>query len=630
MEKTVHSFETMVCISTILDKWFGLPTARDCSDGEFYSKKLSTTNTSGYNNGRYTFGSLHHNKAVYGDSALVTLLGEESDAEDMHLVEKIENGVYAIESKSVDDYGWKYTFANGVGNRVSARVFFDSLYTIHIKATCHCEGDPTICLSLSNAIEDSILSDILEFLPELDIALIREVMKRSGLSGLHPRIAIERMIAFGSYRTRLLLDILKHSDERIRIIVNRLSINCRRDRCEKCGRCNGRLYTLADDALVLSKGRCKVVGEDAQPAWENESHLPLDAMEYASCDMFRVINKDFQRLDVPYLPYLPDIGNKKEVYFPERTERPKAVYEDDNEGMAYDPEGFDPTIDSVGTNSYTKAMLSIILSRKLDSEDTYFISSYAETHFYQTSLLPLIGLAFDPSGPQRLSDRKMSCGEAITYVTDSEKIYAKLKDGGYPVKSCITERCKTWKHALNICDRNHAIFNDIDWENFPNMEPMKCDIKLPRWMERLRIKSKEAMVAIGKNMHNCLRAQTESPNLFFHWHNCALELSYGKYPHVVQCYDKFNHTTPDSTKMKEVFTKYVRRHINLFLKSDRIEPDKTTRNVRNALGNIQLNEGEYDIETCKVYEGRKRTYNEFQINIYLVKKKINLRTFFAA
>ena len=629
MEKTVYSFETMVCISAILDKWFGLPPARDCYDGEFYSKKLSTTNTSGYNNGRYTFGSLHHNKAVYGDSALVTLLGEESDAEDMHLVEKIENGVYAIESKSVDDYGWKYTFANGVGNRVSARVFFDSLYTIHIKATCPCDGDPTICLSLSHAIEESILSDILEFLPELDIALIREVMKRSGLSGRHPRIAIERMIAFGAYRTRLLLDILKHSDERIRIIVKRLSINCRRDRCDKCGRCNGKLYTLADDALLLSKGRYKV-GEDAPPAWENESPLPLDAMEYASCEMFSVINKDFQRLDVPDIPYLPDIGNKKEVYFPERTERPKADYEDDNEYRAYDPDGFDPTIDSVGTNSYTKAMLSIILSRTLDNEDTYCISESAETQFYQTSLLPLIGLAFDPRGHQMLSDRKMSCGEAITYVTDSEKIYAKLKDGGYPVKSCINERCKTWKHALRICDRNHTIFNDIDWENFPNREPMKCDIKLPRWMERLRIKSKEAMVAIGENMHNCLRAQTESNNLFFHWHNCALELACGKNPHVVQCYDKFNHTTPDSTKMKDVFTKYVRRHINLFRKSGRIELYHQMRNVRQALGNIHFNEVEYDMKTCKVYEGQKRSNNEFQINIYLVKKKINLRTIFAA
>ena len=628
MEKTVYSFETMVCISAILDKWFGLQTARDYYDGECYTKKLSTTNTSGYNNDRYTFGSLPHNTAVYGDCNLVTLLGEESDAKDMHLVEKIENGVYAIESKSADEYGWKYTFANGVGNKVSARVFFDSLYTIHIKATCPCDGDPTICLSLSHAIEDSILSDILEFLPELDIALIREVMKRSGLSGRHPRIAIERMIAFGAYRTRLLLDILKHSDERIRIIVKRLSINCRRDRCEKCGRCNGKLYTFADDALLLSKGRYKV-GEDSPPAWENESHLPLDVMEYASCEMFRVINKDFQRLDVPDQPYLPDIGNKKEVYFPERTERPEAGYEDDNEDRAYDPDGFDPTIDSGGTNSYTKAMLNIILSRTVDDGDTDFISEYVETRFYQTSLLPLIGLAFDPRGPKRLSDRKMSCGEAITYVTDSEKIYEKLKDGGYPVKSCIKERCKTWKHAFSICDRNHAIFNDIDWENFPNMEPMKCEIKLPRWMERLRIKSKEAMVAIGENMHNCLRARTESSNLFFHWHNCALELAYGKNPHVVQCYDKFNHTTPDSTKMKDVFTKYVRRHINLFL-TYRIEHDEKTRYVRNALGHVQFNEGENEREMCKCVEAPKRPKSNFQINIYLVKKKINLRTFFAA
>ena len=616
----------MVCVSAILDKWFGLPSARDCSDGEFYQKQFYTTNTSGYNNGRYTFGSLHSNTAVYGDCNLVTLLGEESDAEAMHLVEKIENGVYAIESKSVDDYGWKYTFANGVGNRVSARVFFDSLYTIHIKATFPCDVDPTICLSLSHAIEESILSDILEFLPELDIALIREVVKRSWISGRLPTIAIERMIAFGAYRTRLLLDILKHSDERIKIIVKRLSINCSRDRCDKCGRCNGKLHMLADAALLLSTGRYKV-GEDAPPAWENESHLPLDVMEYASCEMFRVINKDFPRFDVPGLPYVPDIGNKKEVYFPERTERPKADYEDDNERTEFDPDGFYPTINSGGTNSYTKAMLNIILLRTVDTEDIYSISSYTETQFYHTRLLPLIGLAFDPRGPQRLSDRQMSCEEAITYVTDSEKIYEKLKDGGYPVKSCIHERCKTWKHALSICDRNHAIFNDIDWENVPNMEPTKCEIKLPRWMERLRIKSKEAMVAIGENMHNCLRTKTESNKLFFHWHNCALELSYGSNPHVVQCYDKFNHTTSDSTKMNNVFTKYVRRHINMFLKPDRIAPYE---NPRIACGHLQINAGEYEIDPCKCKNVPTRPNNEFQINIYLVKKKINLRTFFAA
>lgn len=570
METPLYTSETMVCVSAILDKWFGLPPARDCSDGEFYSNQRSTTNPSSYNNGRYTFGTRHYwsNPAVYGDSN--PLFAEESDNEDMHLVEKIENRVYDIESKSVDDYGWKYTFANGGVNRVSARVFFDSLYTIHIKATCPCDGYPTICLSLSHAIEDSILADILEFLPELDIALIREVVKRSGLRGLPPRIAIERMIAFGAYRTRLLLDILKHSDERIKIIVKRLSINCRRDRCDKCGRCNGKLHMLADDALLLSKGRYKV-GEDASTAWENESHLPLDVMEYASCEMFRVINKDFPRFDVPYLPYLPDIGNKTEVHFPERTERPKADSEDYNERTEFDPDGFNPAIDYVGPNSYTKAMLSIILLRTVNTEDTYAISSYPETQFYHTQLLPLIALAFDPRGPQRLSDRHMSCGEAITYVTDSEKIYEKLKDIGYPVKSCINERCKTWKHALSICDKNHAIFNDIDWENLPNMESTKCGIKLPCWMERLRIKSKEAMVAIGENMHNCLRIKTESNNLFFHWHNCALELSYGSNPHVVQCYDKFNHTTSDSTKMKNVFTKYVRRHINMFLKQELVK-----------------------------------------------------------
>jgi len=145
---------------------------------------------------------------------------------------------------------------------------------------------------------------------------------------------------------------------------------------------------------------------------------------------------------------------------------------------------------------------------------------------------------------------------------------------------------------------------------------------LPRGMERLRIKSKEAMVAIGENMHNCLRARTESNNLFFHWHNCALELSYGKNPHVVQCYDKFNHTTPDSTKMKDVFTKYVRRHINLFL-TYRIEHDEKTRYVH-------VNEGENEHEMCKCVEAPKRPKSNFQINIYLVKKKINLRTFFAA
>lgn len=626
MGKTAYSSETMVCISGILDTLlFGVQSTRDYFNHEYHEKKLSTTNISGYITGRYTFGSLHDNMGAYGDCSLVTLLGEESDAKDMHLLEKIENGVYSIESKSVDNYGWKYTFVNGVGNRVSARVFFDSLRTIHIKATCDCDDDPTICLSLSHAMEENILSDILEFLPELDIALMREVIYRSGLN--NPRIAIERMIAFGAYRTRLLMDILKHSDERIKILGERLSINCRRDKCDKCGRCNGKLHMLADDALVLSMGQRKV-DEDAQPSWANESHLPLDVMEYASCEMFSFINKDFPRFCVPGLPYLPDIGNKKEVYFPERTDSPMGYLEDDNDRTEYYLDRLTPPLDSDGDNTYTKTMLRYILLNggTDDTDDATTISNYTETQFYHTRLLPLIGLAFDPRGPQRLHDRHMSCSDALTYVIDSEKIYEKLKDGGYPVKSCINERCKTWKHALSICDKNHAIFNDIDWVDFKNGEPMKCEIKLPRWMERLRIKSKEAMVAIGENMHNCLRNKTESSNLFFHWHNCALELSYGANPHVVQCYDKFNRITPDSTKMKNVFTKYVQRHINLFLKPDGIASDENKNVVLNAIDNHR---GEY-VAKCKYKVPPEHQKNEFQINIYLVKKKINLRTFFAA
>lgn len=628
MEKTAYSSETMVCVSGILDKLLILQSERDYFDNECYEKRLSTTNISGYITGRYTFGSLHDNMGAYGDCNLVTLLGEESDAKDMHLVEKIENGVYSIESKSVDNYGWKYTFVNGVGNRVSARVFFDSLRTIHIKTTCDCDDDPTICLSISHAMEENILSDILEFLPELDIALMREVIYRSGLND--PRIAIERMIAFGAYRTRLLMDILKHSDERIKILGERLSINCRRDRCDKCGRCNGKLHMLADDALVLSMGR-DTVNEDAQTSWANESHLPLDVMEYASCEMFRFINKDFQRFYVTGLPYLPDIGNKKEVDFPERTDSPMAYLENDEDLAEYDLnrvnvlDRLTPPLDSDGDNTYTKTMLRyILLNGGTDDTEDATISNYMGTQFYNTRLLPLIGLAFDPRGPQRLHDRHMSCGDAFTYVIDSEKIYEKLKDGGYPVKSCINERCKTWKHALSICDKNHSIFNDIDWVNFHNGEPMKCEIKLPRWMERLRIKSKEAMVAIGETMHNCLRNKTESNNLFFHWHNCALELSYGATPHVVQCYDKFNRITPDSTKMKTVFTKYVRRHINMFLNPDINTSDKKPRAVA-----FNLNRDEY-FGRCKYKVAPEHQKNEFQINIYLVKKKINLRTFFAA
>ena len=99
----------------------------------------------------------------------------------MHLVEKIENGVYSIEKKTVDDYGWEYMFKNGVGHRVTARVFFDDLTNVHLSASVQCDGEPVIYLSLSRPMENKILEDIFDFLPELDIALIREVVPRCGL-----------------------------------------------------------------------------------------------------------------------------------------------------------------------------------------------------------------------------------------------------------------------------------------------------------------------------------------------------------------------------------------------------------------------------------------------------------------
>ena len=623
-------------------------------DAYAYTATNKTKHISDYNDGQYTFGSAHGIKGSHGDRLLVNLLGERSDIETMHLVEKIENGVYSIEKKTVDDYGWEYMFKNGVGHRVTARVFFDDLTNVHLSASVQCDGEPVIYLSLSRPMENKILEDIFDFLPELDIALIREVLHRSGFSNSSPTMAVERMIAFGSYRTRLLMDILKHSDERIKIIVERLSIDCRLDRCEKCGRCKGELRTIAEDAHVLSKHAPD--GVNVEP-WNKTFHLPIDVMEYAACDMFRFINKKFQKFNVGLIPYLPDLGNKDEVYFRNTNRRKGEPLGDDAHGVmaVYDidenvdhEEDYELTsYDVHQSGSYTREMLANILST---SDSEIYVSDTMSTHYYNTNYLALIGLAFDPRGPQRLSERKFNCYEAMTYLKESEKIYAKLKGNGYPVKSCIKEKCKTWKHALSICDNNHSIFNNVDWECFPGMSPMECNIKLPRWMERLRIKSKEGMVAIGDMMHNCLKLHTDSKNLFFKWHTCALELAYGRTPHVIQCFDKFNHTTDDSDKMKRVFTKYVKRHIHEFLTGDAKNIDRETRNGLAYVNNVRLEGGDemfainpryrhvdYDFKPATKIKAEeasqtkeKSPVKKYPINIYLVQNKISLRTIFAA
>lgn len=623
-------------------------------DAYAYTATNKTKHISDYNDGQYTFGSAHGINGSHGDRLLVNLLGERIDIENMHLVEKIENGVYSIEKKTVDDYGWEYMFKNGVGHRVTARVFFDDLTNVHLSASVQCDGEPVIYLSLSRPIEYKILEDIFDFLPELDLALIREVLHRSGFSNSSPTMAVERMIAFGSYRTRLLMDILKHSDERIKIIVERLSIDCRLDRCEKCGRCKGELRTIAEDAHVLSKHAPD--GVNVEP-WNKAFHIPIDVMEYAACDMFRFINKKFQKFNVGLIPYLPDLGNKDEVYFRNTNRRNGEPLGDDAHGVmaVYDidenvdpEEGYELTsYDVHQSGSYTRTMLANILST---SDSEIYVSDTMSTHYYNTKYLALIGLAFDHRGPQRLSERKFDCYGAMTYLKESEKIYEKLKGNGYPVKSCIKEKCKTWKHALSICDNNHSIFNNVDWECFPGMSPMECNIKLPRWMELLRIKSKEGMVAIGNTMHNCLKLHTDSKNLFFKWHTCALELAYGRNPHVIQCFDKFNHTTDDSDKMKRVFTKYVKRHIHEFLTGDAKHIDRETRNGLAYVNNVRL-EGrdemfainpryrhvDYDFKPATKIKAEeasqtkeKSPVKKYPINIYLVQNKINLRTIFAA
>ena len=369
--------------------------------------------------------------------------------------------------------------------------------------------------------------------------------------------------------------------------------------------------------------------------------------------MFRFINKKFQKFNVGLIPYLPDLGNKDEVYFRNTNRRKGEPLGDDAHGVmaVYDidenvdhEEDYELTsYDVHQSGSYTREMLANILST---SDSEIYVSDTMSTHYYNTNYLALIGLAFDPRGPQRLSERKFNCYEAMTYLKESEKIYAKLKGNGYPVKSCIKEKCKTWKHALSICDNNHSIFNNVDWECFPGMSPMECNIKLPRWMERLRIKSKEGMVAIGDMMHNCLKLHTDSKNLFFKWHTCALELAYGRTPHVIQCFDKFNHTTDDSDKMKRVFTKYVKRHMHEFLTGNAKPADRTTRNGLVHANNVRLEVGEnmraihpryHNVDyTFKTTEDdasqhkEKSPVKKYPINIYLVQNKINLRTIFAA
>ncbi len=647
-ECIAHTSVKMVSVSAALRTLVGSTysngwTSDDCDyDGYKYTSTTKTTHISAYNDGQYTFGSAHGITASHGDRSLVNLLGESSDVESMHLVEKIENGVYSIEKKSVDDYGWEYVFKNGVGHRVSARVFFDDLTNVHLSASCQCDGEPVIYLSLSRPMECKILEDIFDFLPELDLALIREVLHRSGFSNSSPARAVKRMIAFGSYRTRLLMDILKHSDERIKIIVERLSIDCRLDRCKNCGRCTGKLRTIAEDAHVLSK----YVHDSVKPEpWNNACHNPIDVMEYAACEMFRFINKGFQKFNVGRIPYLPDLGNKDEVYFRD-TNRTKGEPLGDNvhgvmdeyyiEADVNEAEKYEPTsCEDMPPQpvSYTRTMLANLLA---PSVSELYVSDELYTQYYNPKYLALIGLAFDPRGPQRLADRKFDCYSAMRYVEDSEKIYEKLKDNGYPVKSCIKEKCKTWKHALSICDSNHAIFNNVDWESFTGMSPMECKIKLPRWMERLRIKSKEGMVAIGEQMHNCLKLKTDSNNLFFKWHTCALELAYGRNPHVVQCYDKFNHTTDDSDKMKRVFTQYVQRHMHEFLIGN-AKPAERTRNTDNvrlaAGGEIRaIHNMDYSFKTTAEASQpkEKSQVKKYPINIYLVQNKINLRTIFAA
>ena len=657
-ECIAHTSVKMVSVSAALRTLVGSTysncwTAEECDyDGYNYPSTNKTTHLSAYNDGQYTFGSAHGIKGSHGDRSLVNLLGESSDVESMHLAEKIENGVYSIEKKIVDDYGWEYVFKNGVGHKVSARVFFDDLTNVHLSASCQCDGEPVIYLSLSRPMECKILEDIFDFLPELDLALIREVLHRSGFINSSPTRAVERMIAFGSYRTRLLMDILKHSDERIKIIVERLSIDCRLDHCENCGRCKGKLRTIAEDAHVLAKHFPDSV--KVEP-WNKAFHNPIDVMEYAACEMFRFINKDFQKFNVGRIPYLPDLGNKDEVYFRDTNRTTGAPLGDDVHGVmgVYDrdeevdaEENYEPTSDDDVPQpaSYTRTMLANILA---PSDSELYVSDTLYTQYYNPKYLALIGLAFDPRGPQRLADRKFDCYGAMTYLKDSEKIYEKLKGKGYPVKSCVKEKCKTWKHALSICDNNHAIFNSVDWESFPGMSPMECKIKLPRWMERLRIKSKEGMVAIGEQMHNCLKLKTDSSNLFFKWHTCALELAYGRNPHVVQCYDKFNHTTDDSDKMKRVFTQYVQRHMHEFLTGNAKPADRTTRNGRVHDNNVRLEVGEemwaihpryhnvdYTFNTTKTEDAsqpkEKSPVKKYPINIYLVQNKINLRTIFAA
>ncbi len=143
----------------------------------------------------------------------------------------------------------------------------------------------------------------------------------------------------------------------------------------------------------------------------------------------------------------------------------------------------------------------------------------------------------------------------LTTLTDGRRIYNEYKNNNYNVQFAKVDGSplRMTKNAI-FNHRQEQKIRKQELFSRPNTPMVTPPIKLPDWIEEIRIKDIHSLIKAGIECEHCIGSYTHSPDIFVRENDICCQIDRNTL-RVIQCYDTQDRITQESRDLEKRITK---------------------------------------------------------------------------